>query len=79
VTSILVVGITVAAIALSNGNSNQGATPPASGCDTSKGTLAVGAIIPETGGLSGWGAGVKNSARLAIDEANEKSEVSPFS
>ena len=47
----------------------------ASNCDTSKGTLIVGMIAPLSGGLSALGLGMKNSAQLAVDQANQKCTV----
>jgi branched-chain amino acid transport system substrate-binding protein len=58
-------------------NKDEGA--PAGGgnqaCDTSKGTLIVGVIAPLSGELSALGKGIENSARLAVDQANEKCSV----
>jgi branched-chain amino acid transport system substrate-binding protein len=47
-------------------------------CDTSKGTLVVGLVSPLSGGLSALGLGIKNSASLAVDEANEKCTVKGY-
>ena len=47
----------------------------ASACDTSKGTLIVGMIAPLSGGLSALGLGMRNSAQLAVDQANEACTV----
>ncbi len=44
-------------------------------CDTSKGTLVVGVIAPLSGELSALGLGIKNSADLAVREANDKCAV----
>jgi branched-chain amino acid transport system substrate-binding protein len=44
-------------------------------CDTSKGTLIVGMIAPLSGGLSALGLGMRNSAQLAVDQANEQCKV----
>ncbi|MFC5993048.1 branched-chain amino acid ABC transporter substrate-binding protein [Pseudonocardia hispaniensis] len=44
-------------------------------CDTDKGTLVVGMIAPLSGGLSALGLGMRNSAKLAIDQANQKCAV----
>lgn len=46
-----------------------------SSCDTSKGTLVVGLIAPLSGGLSAIGLGMRNSADLAIKEANASCAV----
>lgn len=50
----------------------------AQGCDQSKGILVVGVVAPLSGGLSALGLGIKNSASLAIDEANEKCTVKGY-
>ena len=47
-------------------------------CDTSKGTLVIGVIAPQSGGLSALGLGIKNSAELAADQANEKCTVKGY-
>jgi branched-chain amino acid transport system substrate-binding protein len=44
-------------------------------CDTSKGTLIVGMIAPLSGGLSALGLGMRNSADLAVDQANQSCKV----
>ncbi|MCA1655183.1 MAG: branched-chain amino acid ABC transporter substrate-binding protein [Pseudonocardiaceae bacterium] len=44
-------------------------------CDQSKGTLVVGVIAPLSGDLSALGLGIKNSAQLAVDQANEECTV----
>jgi branched-chain amino acid transport system substrate-binding protein len=40
-------------------------------CDTSKGRLIIGMIAPLTRGLADAGLGMRNSAQLAVDQANE--------
>ena len=47
-------------------------------CDTSKGTLVVGVISPQSGELSALGLGIKNSADLAVKQANEKCTVKGY-
>ncbi|SES20496.1 branched-chain amino acid transport system substrate-binding protein [Actinokineospora terrae] len=49
----------------SGGGNNQS-------CDQSKGTLVIGVIAPQSGGLSALGLGIRNSAQLAAAQANEK-------
>ncbi len=44
-------------------------------CDTSKGTLIIGMIAPLSGGLSALGIGMRNSAGLAVDQANQRCTV----
>jgi branched-chain amino acid transport system substrate-binding protein len=46
-----------------------------SSCDTSKGTLVIGMVAPLSGGLSALGLGMRNSADLAVDQANQKCTV----
>jgi branched-chain amino acid transport system substrate-binding protein len=46
-----------------------------SSCDASKGSLVIGLIAPLSGGLSAYGLGIKNSADLAIRQANQKCAV----
>ena len=46
-----------------------------SSCDTSKGSLVIGLIAPLSGGVSAYGLGIKNSADLAIRQANQKCAV----
>ncbi len=48
------------------------------GCDTSKGTLVIGVISPQSGELSALGLGIKNSADLAVKQANEKCTVKGY-
>lgn len=47
----------------------------AASCDQSKGTLVIGVIAPLSGELSALGKGIENSARLAVDQANEECSV----
>src|SRR4051794_28612824 len=56
---------------------NQSSSSAAGGssCDSSKGSLVIGLIAPLSGGLSAIGLGMKNSADLAIRQANEKCAV----
>jgi branched-chain amino acid transport system substrate-binding protein len=62
-------------------NKDEGA--PAGGgetqaCDTSKGTLVLGTIAPLSGELSALGLGIRNSADLAVKQANEKCTVKGY-
>jgi branched-chain amino acid transport system substrate-binding protein len=62
-------------------NKDEGA--PAGGgetqaCDTSKGTLVLGVITPLSGELSALGLGIRNSADLAVKQANEKCTVEGY-
>jgi branched-chain amino acid transport system substrate-binding protein len=47
-------------------------------CDTSKGTLVIGVVAPLSGPLSALGLGIKNSASLAVDQANEECMVKGY-
>ncbi|MBB4912482.1 branched-chain amino acid ABC transporter substrate-binding protein [Actinophytocola algeriensis] len=47
-------------------------------CDVSKGTLTLGVIAPLSGELSALGKGIENSAKLAVDQANEKCAVKGY-
>ena len=50
----------------------------AGGCDTSRGTLIIGMIAPLSGGLSALGLGMRNSAQLAVDQANQDCTVAGY-
>lgn len=67
VTGAVLVGATL--LAACGTNRSEGAAAGSS-CDTSKGTLVVGMIAPMSGGVSAFGLGMRNSADLAIDQAN---------
>ncbi len=57
-------------------NREEGGGAAAGGsCDTSKGNLVVGMIAPLTGPLSALGLGMRNSADLAVDQANANCTV----
>lgn len=47
-------------------------------CDVSKGALTIGVIAPLSGELSALGKGIENSAKLAVDQANEKCAVKGY-
>jgi branched-chain amino acid transport system substrate-binding protein len=70
-------GLAVAGVMLlpacSTNQSSEGAD--GSSCDTSKGSLVIGLIAPLSGGLSAYGLGIRNSADLAIRQANQKCAV----
>lgn len=59
------------------GTNREEATGGATGtaCDTSKGTLVIGFVAPLSGGLSALGLGMRNSADLAVNEANQNCSV----
>jgi len=72
----IVVGVLLVAGACGTNKTETGAA--GGGCDTSKGTLVIGVIAPQSGGLSALGLGIKNSSQLAVDEANEKCTVKGY-
>ena len=55
--------------------SEAGGSGGGSTCDTSKGTLVIGMVAPLSGSLSALGLGMRNSAKLAVDQANQKCTV----
>jgi branched-chain amino acid transport system substrate-binding protein len=71
------------ALLIASCSTNKTETPAggnASGnqCDTTKGTLVIGVIVPLTGELTALGQGIKNSADLAVTQANEKCTVKGY-
>jgi branched-chain amino acid transport system substrate-binding protein len=72
----IVVGVLLVAGACGTNKTETGAAGGA--CDTSKGTLIVGVVAPLSGGLSALGLGIRNSAQLAVDQANEKCTVKGY-
>ncbi|GLZ36729.1 branched-chain amino acid ABC transporter substrate-binding protein [Actinokineospora sp. NBRC 105648] len=77
--AVLVAGALLLAACGTNKTESGGATSGNGGsCDQSKGTLIIGVIAPQSGGLSALGLGIKNSAQLAADQANEKCAVKGY-
>ncbi|GAA4419799.1 branched-chain amino acid ABC transporter substrate-binding protein [Actinokineospora soli] len=77
--AVLVTGALLLAACGTNKTENPG--PGANGgqaCDFSKGTLVIGVIAPQSGGLSALGLGIKNSAELAAEQANQKCTVKGY-
>ena len=72
-TSLLAVGVLAGALALAACSS--GASGTAGECDTDRGTLAVGLIAPLSGPLANIGLGMRDSADLAVRQANEHCAV----
>jgi branched-chain amino acid transport system substrate-binding protein len=74
--------VVAAALLLAACGTNKEETPAGGGgtgqCDTSKGTLVVGFIAPLSGGLSALGLGMRNSADLAVVQANEKCAIKGY-
>jgi branched-chain amino acid transport system substrate-binding protein len=77
VKSAAIVGATLLVVAACGTNKEEGGTAGGS-CDTSKGTLTVGVVAPLSGNLSALGIGIKQSAELAVDEANQKCTVKGY-
>jgi branched-chain amino acid transport system substrate-binding protein len=68
-------GVTVVAAALAlAGCSSKPAGAPGD-CDTDRGTLAVGLIAPLSGPLANIGLGMRDSADLAVRQANERCAI----
>ncbi len=77
-TVVATAAVTVGALVLAGCAGNRTEQVPggaAGSCDTSKGTLVIGMVAPFSGGVSALGLGMKNSADLAIKQANEKCAV----
>jgi branched-chain amino acid transport system substrate-binding protein len=78
--------VAAGALVLAACGTNKTETPSGGGgggggqasCDTSKGTLIVGVIAPQSGSLSALGLGIKNSADLAVKQANDKCTVKGY-
>lgn len=60
------------------GTNKNEAAPTSGNCDTSKGELVVGVVVPTSGDLSAMGLGIVNSTQLAVDQANEKCAVKGY-
>src|ERR1700712_4298193 len=74
-TSLLAVGILTAALALAACSSGSGAPGD---CDTDRGALTVGLIAPLSGDLANIGLGMRDSADLAVRQANERCAVQGY-
>lgn len=72
-TAAVLTGALVLAGCGTNRTESGGAT--GGSCDTSKGTLVIGMVAPLSGGLSALGLGMRNSADLAVKQANENCTV----
>jgi branched-chain amino acid transport system substrate-binding protein len=68
------------ALLLAACGTNKTETPGAGSqsCGEPKDTLVIGVIAPTSGGLSALGLGIRNSAQLAVDQANEKCAVKGY-
>jgi branched-chain amino acid transport system substrate-binding protein len=78
VKSAAIVGATLLVVAACGTNDKTEAGGTGGNCDTSKGTLTVGVVAPLSGNLSALGIGIKQSAELAVDEANKKCTVKGY-
>ena len=78
--AVLAAGALLIASCSSNKNegSSNGNAAGGNQCDTSKGTLTIGVIVPLSGELTALGVGIKNSADLAVNQANEKCTVKGY-
>jgi branched-chain amino acid transport system substrate-binding protein len=72
VTAAILAGAIVLTACGTNREEGGGAAPAPGGeaCDRSKGSLIVGSVAPLSGDLSALGLGMRNSAQLAVDQAN---------
>ncbi|HEY0638352.1 MAG TPA: branched-chain amino acid ABC transporter substrate-binding protein [Pseudonocardiaceae bacterium] len=74
--------IVAGALLLAACGTNKTETPAGGGgaqdCDQTKGTLVVGVVAPLSGSLSALGLGIKNSADLAVKQANEACTVKGY-
>jgi len=77
VKSAAIVGSALLVLAACSTNKQEGSGDGGS-CDTSKGTLTIGVVAPLSGNLSALGIGIKQSAELAVDEANKKCTVKGY-
>jgi branched-chain amino acid transport system substrate-binding protein len=78
--TVVTAAILAGALGLTACGTNREEEPGAGGgaaaaCDTSRGTLIIGMIVPLSGGLSAFGVGMQNSADLAVKQANEACAV----
>lgn len=76
--TIVAAAVLAGALALTSCGTNRqeaGGSGAQGSCDTSKGTLVIGMIAPLSGGLSAFGVGMRNSADLAIEQANQACTV----
>ena len=79
--TIATAAILVGALGLTACGTNRneaGGTGGGSSCDTSKGTLVIGMVAPLSGSLSALGLGMRNSTKLAVDQANQKCTVKGY-
>jgi ABC-type branched-subunit amino acid transport system substrate-binding protein/tRNA A-37 threonylcarbamoyl transferase component Bud32 len=70
----LAVALVVVLTVVLRGDGSPVAPGPAT-CDTSRGTLVVGVVVPLTGDLAPLGEGVRNSVELAVAQADMRCAV----
>ncbi|GAA4860435.1 branched-chain amino acid ABC transporter substrate-binding protein [Actinomycetospora straminea] len=70
-----VAALAVAVVLLAGCGGVSGSSGDGSDCDTSRGTLVVGLVAPLSGELASVGLGMKNSADLAVSQANARCAV----
>ncbi|MGW4210069.1 branched-chain amino acid ABC transporter substrate-binding protein [Lentzea sp. NPDC004789] len=78
VKSAAIVGAALLVLAACSSNKNEAGGNNGGSCDTSKGTLTIGVVAPLSGNLSALGIGIKQSADLAVEEANKKCTVKGY-
>ncbi len=78
--TIVTAAILAGALGLTACGTNQTEASGSGGgsCDTSKGNLVIGMVAPLSGSLSALGLGMRNSAKLAVDQANQKCTVKGY-
>lgn len=78
--TIVTAAILAGALGLTACGTNQTEATGSGGgsCDTSKGNLVIGMVAPLSGSLSALGLGMRNSAKLAVDQANQKCTVKGY-
>lgn len=74
----IVAGALLLAACGTNKTETEGGGGAAATCDTSKGVLVIGVVAPLSGSLSALGLGIKNSADLAVKQANEACTVKGY-
>jgi branched-chain amino acid transport system substrate-binding protein len=73
----LIAVVSVVIVLVPKGGSGSTTTPPA--CDTHMGALAIGMVAPLSGSLATLGIGMRNTAKLAVDQANARCAVPGYS
>ncbi|MDD7964878.1 branched-chain amino acid ABC transporter substrate-binding protein [Actinomycetospora lemnae] len=71
----MVAALSAAVVLLAGCGGAGGSSGDGGDCDTSRGTLVVGLVAPLSGELASVGLGMKNSADLAVSQANARCAV----